>query len=58
MPVPQQIANAVVSFRQNKSILDKSCKDLSAEEWLKSPNECCNHLLWIAGPLCGREPQC
>ena len=51
MPVPLQIANAAISFRQNKSLLDKSCKDLSAEEWLRSPCENSNHLLWIAGHI-------
>ena len=51
MPVPQQIANAAVSFQRNKSVLDKSCKDLTAEEWLKCPSEGSNHLLWIAGHI-------
>jgi uncharacterized damage-inducible protein DinB len=51
MPVPLQIASAAISFRQNKSLLDKSCKDLTAEEWLRSPCENSNHLLWIAGHI-------
>jgi uncharacterized damage-inducible protein DinB len=51
MPVPTQIANAAVSFRRNRGLLEKSFKDLAPEEWLKSPSETANHILWIAGHI-------
>lgn len=51
MPVANQIATAVTSFQQNRSVLEKSCKGLTPEEWLKSPRETSNNFLWIAGHI-------
>ena len=51
MPIPSQVANAAVSFKQNEGLLEKCCRDLSAEEWLKAPSDDTNHILWIAGHI-------
>jgi hypothetical protein len=51
MPVANPIENAVRSFQQNRSVLEKSCKGLTAEEWLESPKKSSNNILWIAGHI-------
>lgn len=51
MPVPTQISEAAMSFRRTRSMLGNCLKDLSPEEWAKSPGECGNSILWIAGHI-------
>src|SRR5207248_7088575 len=51
MPVPPSIAQAAEDYRFNNNFLLSSVKDLSADEWLKRPNECTNHIAWIVGHL-------
>jgi uncharacterized damage-inducible protein DinB len=49
MPVVLQIANAAYSFHVNEKLLNDSAAGLTAEEWLRRPNDSSNHLLWIVG---------
>jgi len=49
MPIPNEIASAAATFRQNGVMLNKGFASLTPEEWLRRPNECSNHLLWIMG---------
>ena len=49
MPVPASITQAAEDYRFNNEFLTNTVKDLPAEEWLKRPNECSNHLAWIVG---------
>lgn len=51
MAVPSQVAYAAVSFKQNQGLLEKCFKEISAEEWLKTPNDHSNHILWVAGHI-------
>jgi len=51
MPVPPSIAQAAEDYRFNNNFLLNAVKDLSADEWLKRPNECTNHIAWIVGHL-------
>ncbi len=51
MPVANQIVNAAASFHQNRSVFDKSVKGLTPEEWLRSPSDSSNHILWVAGHI-------
>ena len=51
MPVPSPIAQAAIQYGQNHDLLEKSFQGLSPDEWLKSPAECSNNLLWIAGHI-------
>ncbi|MGA3345052.1 MAG: DinB family protein [Terracidiphilus sp.] len=49
MPIPSQIANAANSFQLNADLFKKSTDGLTAEEWLRRPNDKSNHILWIFG---------
>ena len=49
MPVPSQIATAAHAYRQNGALLAKSFDGLTAEEWLSSPKQSLNPVLWIVG---------
>jgi hypothetical protein len=49
MPVAPQIANAAYSFSRNASLLNKGLAGLAQDDWLRRPNDSCNHILWIAG---------
>lgn len=49
MPVPACIAQAADDYRFNNGFLMSTVKDLSAEEWLKRPNDTTNHIAWIVG---------
>lgn len=49
MPIPSQIASPANSFKMNADLFNKSLAGLTAEEWLRRPNDKSNHLLWIFG---------
>src|ERR1039458_7250441 len=49
MTIPSQIASAAFTFGQNTGLFKRSFEGLTAEEWLRRPNESSNHLLWIVG---------
>ena len=49
MPVPDSIAVAAESFRQNTHFVKKNVEGLSDEEWLRRPGGTGNHALWIVG---------
>ena len=49
MPVPAVIATAAHNCRFNSDFLVKMVSDLSPEEWLRRPDEKCNHIAWIVG---------
>lgn len=49
MPVPSSIAVAAVSFNQNADFLKKNLDGLTDEEWVRCPDGCKNHILWIVG---------
>jgi DinB superfamily len=49
MTVPSQIANAAYIFGLNDGLFKKCFEGLTAEEWLRRPNDSSNHLLWIVG---------
>jgi uncharacterized damage-inducible protein DinB len=49
MPVPQVIATAAENYRFNSDFLVKMVSDLSPEEWLRRPDEKCNHIAWVVG---------
>lgn len=51
MPVPARLANAADFYRLNERHFDKGFKGIPPEEWMRSPNESSNSLLWIAGHL-------
>lgn len=51
MPVAPQIANAAYSFHVNEKLLNDSAAGLTADEWLRRPNDSSNHLLWIVGHI-------
>jgi hypothetical protein len=47
MPIASQISDAAYSFHMNDDVLKKSFEGLTPEEWVRRPNDCSNHLLWI-----------
>ncbi len=49
MPILTCIAQAAEDYRYNNSFLLNTVKDLTAEEWLKRPTVCSNHIAWIVG---------
>jgi uncharacterized damage-inducible protein DinB len=49
MPTPAVIATAAYNYRFNSDFLVKMVSDLSPEEWLRRPDEKCNHIAWIVG---------
>jgi len=49
MPVPAVIATAAHNYGFNSDFLVKMVSDLSPEEWLRRPDEKCNHIAWIVG---------
>jgi len=49
MPVPDSIAVAAESFRQNTHFVKKNVEGLSDEEWLRRPGGTGNHVLWSVG---------
>ena len=49
MPTPVVIATAAYNYRFNSDFLVKMVSDLSPEEWLRRPDEKCNHIAWIVG---------
>jgi uncharacterized damage-inducible protein DinB len=49
MPLSNRITVAAQSFNQNASFLKQAVDGLSDKEWVRRPNEHCNHLLWIVG---------
>jgi len=49
MPVPAVIAAAAENYRFNSGFLTKMVSDLTAEEWMKRPDEKSNHIAWIVG---------
>ncbi len=51
MPVVPQIANAAFTYNFSARLLNKSFAGLTAEEWLRRPNDSSNHLLWILGHI-------
>ncbi len=51
MPVPAVISTAAENYRFNSDLLAKMVGDLSPEEWLRRPDEKCNHIAWIVGHL-------
>ena len=51
MPVPAVIATAAENYRFNSGFLEKLVSDLEPEEWLRRPDEKCNHITWIVGHL-------
>lgn len=51
MPIPAQISTAASIFRQNNTALAKTFDGLEADDWLGSPKESSNPILWIAGHI-------
>ena len=51
MPIPAVISNAAQTYRFNSDFLVKMVDDFSPEEWLRRPDEKCNHIAWILGHL-------
>ena len=49
MPVPAVIATSAHNYHFNSDFLVKMVSDLSPEEWLRRPDEKCNHIAWIVG---------
>ncbi len=49
MPIPSEIAGAAGTFNQNARLLSKCFEGLTPEEWLRSPSESSNSILWITG---------
>ena len=49
MLVSACISQAVEDYRFNNSFLLNTVKDLPAQEWLKRPSVCTNHISWIVG---------
>jgi len=49
MPVPDSIAVAAESFRQNTHFVKKNVEGFSDEEWLRRPGGTGNHALWSVG---------
>jgi uncharacterized damage-inducible protein DinB len=49
MPTPAVIATSTHNYRFNSDFLVKMVSDLSPEEWLRRPDEKCNHIAWIVG---------
>jgi uncharacterized damage-inducible protein DinB len=49
MPIPSSIAIAAVSFKYNADFLKKNVDGLTDEEWVRCPEGCANHVLWIVG---------
>lgn len=49
MPVPAQIATAAAMFRHNDATLPKCFTGVTAEQWIRRPNETSNSLLWELG---------
>ncbi len=49
MPVPAVIATAAENYRFNSDFLAKMVGDLSPAEWLRRPDDKCNHISWIVG---------
>ena len=49
MPIPTVIATAAENYRFNSDFLVKMVSDLSPEEWLRRPDDKCNHIAWIVG---------
>ena len=49
MPVSPSIAQAAEDYRFNSGFLLQTVKDLPAEDWLKRPSSCTNHISWIVG---------
>jgi uncharacterized damage-inducible protein DinB len=49
MPIPDSIASAAVSFKQNEVFLKKSVDGLTDEEWTRKPDGAANDILWIVG---------
>jgi uncharacterized damage-inducible protein DinB len=49
VPIPAVIATAAENYRFNSDFLAKMVGDLSPEEWLRRPDEKCNHIAWIVG---------
>ena len=51
MPVPRSIAGAAFDFNLNTGLLTKCIEGLTAEEWVRQPNEHSNHMLWVVGHI-------
>ena len=51
MAVPKAIAAAAFDFNMNSGMITKCIEGLTAEEWVRQPNEHSNHMLWIVGHL-------
>jgi uncharacterized damage-inducible protein DinB len=51
MPVAPQIAAAAAMYRQNDNLLPKAVEGMTAEEWIRRPNETTNSLLWQVGHM-------
>lgn len=49
MPISSQIAAAANSFKANDNLFKKAIEGITAEEWLRRPNDKSNHMLWIFG---------
>ncbi|HKN22973.1 MAG TPA: DinB family protein [Terracidiphilus sp.] len=49
MPTPAVIATSAHNYHFNSDFLVKMVSDLSPEEWLRRPDEKCNHIAWIVG---------
>jgi uncharacterized damage-inducible protein DinB len=49
MPVPDSIAIAALSFKQNTTFLNKNLEGLTDEEWTRKPDGAANDVLWIVG---------
>jgi len=49
MPIPDSIAIAALSFKENTTFLKKNLDGLTDEEWTRKPGGATNDILWIVG---------
>lgn len=51
MPAQNHVPTAIRMFLMNANLLEKSCRDLSRQEWRRRPAEASNPVLWIVGHI-------
>jgi uncharacterized damage-inducible protein DinB len=51
MPIPAVIAPTALNYQFNSKTLRESVSDLSPDEWLRSPDDKLNHIVWIVGHM-------
>ena len=51
MPTSSVVTSAAENFRFNSHLLKQTVSDLTSQEWLKRPDDKCNHIAWIVGHM-------